>query len=252
MGRNNLGPSYIPEKRARLPICLQEELEKLILTAQEMLFSPSQKGCCKPTLKLPRGPPSKPQSAKAPTRKEVAPSAKGDGVSATRSTATISDSSDCKQVVDIGRRRVDVQKSRDGSQAGKVGHAGDPDRTRREAGEEETENGSESGSFCSTRSSPDVELVSTLRPSRVAGCGSLSIPWCLIPPLSVAKPARLNVQDVEIIDSKSRGRQREDKDALGVQSQGVNQQSPTADRLDKELVKLRLVLQEHMGRRTVA
>ena len=36
---------------------------------------------------------------------------------------------------------------------------------------------------------------------------------------------------------------------------GINhppRQSPTAERLDKELVKLRLVLQEHVGRHSVA
>lgn len=59
----------------------------------------------------------------------------------------------------------------------------------------------------------------------------------------------MTVQDVEIVDSTSRGEKR---DGTGVQGQGVPHQLPTADRLDNELVKLRLVLQEHMGRRTIA
>jgi len=62
----------------------------------------------------------------------------------------------------------------------------------------------------------------------------------------------MTVQDVEIVDSKPRGEKREGKDGKGVQGQGFPDQLPTADRLDKELVKLRLVLQEHMGRRTIA
>lgn len=154
---------------------MQGELERLIMTAQEMLLSPSQ-GYTKPTPKLPRGPHSKPHPAKAPASEEGASSAIGDGIPATRSPAKRSaDTPACRQAVNMGRRRGDAKKCADGSQAGKDGHAGEPNGTRRDAlvgesegernlGGREAEDKSESGSFCSTRSSPDVQLVRMLGP----------------------------------------------------------------------------------------
>ena len=61
------------------------------------------------------------------------------------------------------------------------------------------------------------------------------------------------MQDVEFGDSQESTRGSEHAAALD--GAGVTQpprQSPTAERLDKELVKLRLVLQEHVGRHSVS
>lgn len=60
------------------------------------------------------------------------------------------------------------------------------------------------------------------------------------------------MQDVEFGDSEPHGGKEKNRGEAAHDNQGVAPQSPTAERLDKELVKLRLVLQEHMGRRTVS
>lgn len=141
---------------------LQGELERLILTAQDMLLHPSQ---CHPQ------PTSKPQ--RKPKAQPISPQAKPP--SSARSPTKSSPEKQSGSVParyetrGAGGRPGAARESADGSLSGRVGGIRRQDGAHEDAGalEEdkhsttglEAEDGSESGSFRSTNSSPEVQLV---------------------------------------------------------------------------------------------